>query len=607
MSFSKQDIRNIAIIAHVDHGKTTLVDGLLKQAHTFSSHDSSNEQTTILDSNALERERGITILAKNTTVFWENKKINIIDTPGHADFSGEVERVLNMADGVLLLVDSSEGVLSQTKFVLRLALKLQLKVMVLINKIDRKDQRIEEVKEEINELFLESALNDEQLDFPVLYCIGRDGVAGDNYETREDGSAFLTDSQDLKPLFEKIISYLPAPNADIEGEFLMQVTNIEYDSYKGFLAIGKIVRGEIKINDEIVVLNQENKKRRGKVSYMFSFHGLTKKQENEMSAGDIVALGLDFKPKIGDTICSPQQVEILPNISISEPTVQVELKVSDSPLVGSEGKFTTERQIRARLEKEMEKNVSMRLHDSPIPNTFIIAGRGELHLAILFEEMRREGFEFSVGRPQVIDKKINEVWHEPYEELMIEVPEECVGVINRELGERKAVLRDMKTVKDQVRFDYEIKTGALIGLRSKLQTLTSGQIIMNNIFLDYRVKDEEFKPHRSGVFVSSNLGDALSYDLKRLQERGIAYVVPGDKVYPGMIIGEHNRTEDIYINVCKGKKATNVRSQADVLIRLNAAKKMTLEESLSFLNADELLEVTPVSLRLRKKDLTVKQ
>jgi GTP-binding protein len=606
MSFPKNEIRNVAIIAHVDHGKTTLVDGLLKQAHTFSSHDSSNDQTTILDSNALERERGITILAKNTTVFWQDKKINIIDTPGHADFSGEVERVLNMADGVLLLVDSSEGVLSQTKFVLRLALKLKLKVIVLINKIDRKDQRIEEVKEEVNELFLESALNDEQLDFPVLYCIGRDGVAGESYEIREDGSAIIKDSQDLKPLFDKIINYLPIPKGELEGEFLLQVTNIEYDSYKGFLAIGKIARGKIKLNDEVVVLNEQDKPRKGKIGYMFSFLGLTKKQESEMTVGDIVALGLDFKPKIGDTICSSKKVEILPNMSISEPTVQIELKVSDSPLVGNEGKLTTERQISARLDKEMEKNVSMRLHASSIPNTFIVAGRGELHLAILFEEMRREGFEFSVGRPQVIDKKIDDVWNEPYEELMIEVPEECVGIINRELGERKAVLKDMKTVKSQVRFDYEIKTAALIGLRSKLQTLTSGQIIMNNIFLEYRVKGEEFRPHRSGVFASSSFGEALSYDLRRLQDRGTSYVVPGDKVYPGMIIGEHNRTEDIYINVCKGKKATNVRSQADVLIRLNASKKMTLEESLAFLSADEFLEITPISLRLRKKDLTVR-
>ncbi len=605
MIFPPQNIRNLAIIAHVDHGKTTLVDGLLKQAHTFATYENSNKQTTILDSNDLERERGITILAKNTAVFWRDYKINIIDTPGHADFSGEVERVLNMADGVLLLVDSSEGVLSQTKFVLRLALKLNLKVIVLINKVDRKDQRIEEVKEEINDLFLESVLHDEQLNFPVLYGVGREGMVGEKVIINSDNSASIIDNKNLNVLFEKIISYLPVTQGKLEQPFLLQVTNIDYDSYKGYLAIGKIIRGQISINEEVVVLHQGKNMGKSKINYLFSFHGLKKKEEKDLGVGDIVALGLDFRPSIGDTLCSSQKIESLPNMEISEPTVQIELRVSDSLLVGQEGKLVTERQIRNRLEKEMEKNVSMRLCDCTRPNAFIIAGRGELHLAILFEEMRREGFEFSVGRPQVIEKKINDVWHEPYEELILEVPQDCVGVINRELGERKALLKNMKTIRKQVRFDYEIKTAALIGLRTKLQTLTSGQTVFNSLFLAYRPKDDNYTPHRSGVFVSASLGETLSYDLKRLQERGLAFIEPGDKVYPGMIIGEHNRNEDIVINVCRGKKATNVRSNADVLVRLNSSKTMSLEESLSFLNNDELIEITPLSLRLRKKDLNV--
>ncbi|MBQ6437753.1 translational GTPase TypA [bacterium] len=601
-----QKIRNVAIIAHVDHGKTTLVDGLLKQAHVFAAHQAENEQTTIMDNDALERERGVTILAKNTAVHWQDYKINIIDTPGHADFSGEVERVLNMAEGCVLLVDASEGVLSQTRFVLSLALKLGLKPLVVINKVDRKDQRAGEVINEINDLFLDLAVDESQLDFPVFYAVGRDGIAGKQVETLPDGSMKITDSTNLEPIFHGIIEQIPAPTV-LEGPTRLQISNIDFDDYKGSIAIGKVNRGTIKKGQQLTLLRGENGEKIGthKVEWLFEFYGLSKKEIEEAPTGDIVALTGLGDIKISDTLCDPEHLEPLPHINISEPTIQVQFLVSTSPFVGKEGEFSTSRQLKARLDKELERNVGLRLAPGPNSESFLVSGRGELHLAILIENMRREGYEFSVGRPEVIYKTEGGVTTEPWELLTIEVPEEYVGTVTAAMGDRKAIFRTMKNLKLGVRFEYEISSRNLIGFRSEFQSATSGMGVVNSIFLEYRPLGEEMTWQRNGVFISAQTGQALSYDLKRLEERGVAFVTPGTPIYAGMIVGENSKKEDIVINLCKGKKLTNVRSNADILIRLSPAREFSLEQALSYIAKDELMEVTPKSLRLRKRDLSV--
>ncbi len=605
MAFSQDHIRNVAIIAHVDHGKTTLVDGLLKQAHVFASYQSEMSQTTILDSNDLERERGVTILAKNTAVEWNGYKINVLDTPGHADFSGEVERVLNMADGCLLLVDASEGVLSQTRYVLSLALQLRLKPIVVVNKVDRKDQRIDEVVSEITDLFLDLAETEDQLDFPVLYAIGREGVVGTQLEVNADHSYRITDSTDLLPLFEAITKHIPAPAGDINGAFQMQITSLDFDDYKGKYVIGRIRRGTVHKGEQVAQLRNDQKVTQFKVEYLFTYKGLGKDEVNEASVGDIIAITGLKDVQIGDTVTSLDVLEALPPLNINEPTVQIQFSVSTSPLVGKEGQFSTSRQIKERLTKELETNVGLRLSSGPSAESFIVAGRGELHLAVLIETMRREGYEFSVARPEVIFKNVDGVMQEPYELITIEVPEAYVGVVTTAMGERKAVFKNMKPMKSGNRFEYEIATRNLIGFRSAFQTQTSGAGVVHSLPLGYKQKGEEVPYQRNGVLIANESGQALSYGLAKLQERGVTFVEPGTTVYMGMIVGMNTKKEDIVMNVTKGKKLTNVRSAADILIRLTPPVKMSLEQCLTFLAADELLEVTPLSLRLRKRNLNV--
>jgi len=607
MPFSQNKIRNIAIIAHVDHGKTTLVDGLLKQAHVFAAYQSEMQQTTILDSNDLERERGVTILAKNTAVTWGEYKINILDTPGHADFSGEVERVLNMADGCLLLVDASEGVLSQTRYVLHLALKQGLIPIVVINKVDRKDQRVDEVLEEINDLFLDLAETDSQLDFPVIYAIGRDGIAGKVLEPNSDNSLRITDGKDLTPLFDTIISVIPAPTGTLDGGFQMQVTSLDADDYKGKYVIGRIKRGQVKKGEVLsIVRADEGKVGQSRVEYLFSYQGLNRIEADQAQVGDIIALTGFASSHIGDTLTTLGQEEAFPALSISEPTVQMQFSVSTSPFVGQDGQFTTSRQVSERLKKELETNVGLRLKLGATADSYIVSGRGELHLAVLIETMRREGYEFAVGRPEVIFKQIDGVMQEPWEMVTIEVPEQFVGVTTTEMGQRKATFKEMKPQKTGMRFEFELPTRFLIGFRSQFQTLTSGTGVVNSLFLGYKPKGDDIEWQRNGVLIASETGQATDYSLEKLQERGVTFVEAGTKVYAGMIVGQNMKREDIVMNVVRGKKLTNMRaSSSDMTIRMTPPVKMSLEQMLTFLGPDELMEVTPLNLRLRKKDLTV--
>lgn len=598
-----EKIRNIAIIAHVDHGKTTLVDGMLKQTHVFAEHQAEMQATTILDSNDLERERGVTILAKNTAVFWKDYKINILDTPGHADFSGEVERIMNMADGCILLVDSAEGVLSQTRYVLNLALQSGIKPIVLVNKVDRKDQRAQEVIEEINNLFLDIAVNEEQLDFPILYGIGRDGIVGRVVEPAEENRLKITDSTDLSPLFETIIEKVPFPTVSREGGAQIQMTTLDYDNYRGRYVIGRLNRGVIKPKDTLVFLRQGKKVGSAQVEEVFSFRGLKKEAVPQVEAGDIIALSGVGEARIGDTLTSPDAQDPLPEMAITEPTVQMQFSVSDSPFVGEDGKYTTSRQIGERLRKELETNVSLRVSPGPTPDIFLVAGRGELHLSILIETMRREGFEFSVSRPEVVLKEVDGKIMEPWEKVTIEVPEQYIGTITNLMGQRSAEMINMQTLQSGVRFEYNISTRNLIGFRSELLTQTSGMGIVHSMPLGYDVKGPDAQWTRTGVIISSETGQVLSYSLEKMQERGKTFVEPGDMVYAGMIVGQNAKKEDIAMNAVRGKKATNVRSNADVLVRLNTSVHMSLEQCLNFLAPDELLEVTPLHLRLRKRDL----
>ncbi len=606
MLFDPAKIRNIAIIAHVDHGKTTLVDGLLKQAHVFADYQSEMQQTTILDSNDLERERGVTILAKNTAVMWGDYKINILDTPGHSDFSGEVERVMNMADGCLLLVDASEGVLSQTRYVLSLALRAHLRPIVVINKVDRKDQRISEVSSEIADLFLDLAEDESQLEFPIIYAIGREGIAGTELETNTDNSMTIKNSTSLQPLFEAIIKEVPAPVGSADGGFQMQVTSLDADGYKGRYVIGRVRRGQARAGEALaIVRGEEGKIGQSRIEHLFTYKGLGKLPVEVVQAGDIVAL-TGFDAKMGDTLTTLGQEEALPPLAISEPTVQIQFAVSTSPFVGKDGEFTTSRQISQRLQKELETNVGLRVQPGLSPESFIISGRGELHLSILIETMRREGFEFSVGRPEVIFKEIDGHMQEPWEQVTIEVPEQFVGVVTTEMGIRKAIFKHMKPLKTGMRFDFELPTRSLIGFRSQFQTLTSGMGVVNTLFMGYKPKGEELPWQRNGVLIASEGGQSTSYALEKLQERGVTFIEPGTEVYMGMIVGQNMKQEDIVMNVVRGKKQTNVRAaSADQLIKLAPPVVMSLEVLLTFLAADEFLEVTPKNLRLRKKNLKV--
>lgn len=591
---NQNKIRNVAIIAHVDHGKTTLVDALLKQSHTFRDNQAEMSQTLIMDSMDQEHERGITITAKQTAVFYDGYKINIIDTPGHADFSGEVERTLNMADGVILIVDAQEGPMPQTKFVLQKALGLHLKPVVVINKIDKPAARISEVESEIADLFLELASDESQLNYPIYYAIARDGRAGKTTELDDD----------LHVIFESIINDIPAPRIDEnEGKGAqLLVAALAADNYLGKYAIGKIVRGRLKKGQSVKILQQDGSKN-GKVEKIFTYRGLGKEEADEAVAGDIVALTGLADANIGDTIATGDNPEALPTIELEPPTLSIYIGPNTSPLKGKEGEFTTSRQIAERLERELETNIALKI--KPDGLGYKVSGRGELHLSVLIETMRREGYELEAGRPEVVYKEIDGVKCEPVEELTIEVDSEYVGAVSQEMGLRKADLKTQElTTTGSTRFTYEITTAALIGLRNNLLTATKGTVIMSSIPKGYKPADSKYKPERNGALISFETGTSTAYALDAAQARGTLYIPPQAAVYQGMIVGLSNKKDDIDINVCREKQLTNMRTHAsDGAIQLTPYTQLSLEQCLDFLLDDELLEVTPKNLRLRKRQL----
>ncbi|MBN1376559.1 MAG: translational GTPase TypA [Dehalococcoidia bacterium] len=590
----REDIRNIAIVAHVDHGKTSLVDALLKQSKVFRDNQQVGE--LIMDRNALEREKGITILAKNTAIMYRGVKINIIDTPGHADFSGEVERVINMADGCLLLVDSVEGPMPQTRFVLRQAFGRGLKPIVVINKIDREQARIAEVVSLTQDLFLELATIDDQLDFPVLYASARNGTC-----TADPA----TEGTDMVPLFEAILKNVPPPAID-EGPFQMLVSNLDYDSYKGRFAIGRLRRGSVKPKDTVAVIGADGSPRRYEVTDVFTFMGLTRLSVEEASAGEIVSItGLEAV-SIGDTVVDPEHPEALPRIEIGEPTVKMTFGVNGSPFAGREGKYCTSRQLRERLYRELEVNISLHVQDTDSPDLFLVSGRGELHLAILVETMRRQDYEFEISRPEAITHEENGKTMEPVEQLILDTREEYIGVITEMLAKRLGKMTDMHNDgKGNLRMEYKIPTRGLIGFRSAFLTATRGEGVINTIFMGFEPYAGEIASTRSGALVAAEEGVAVTYGLNNSQERGVTFIEPGTPVYEGMIVGINSRPTDLAVNVCKEKKQTNIRSStSDIAVRLTPALKFSLEESMDFISSDELVEVTPRNIRLRKKLLT---
>lgn len=590
-------IRNIAIIAHVDHGKTTMVDGLLKQSNTFRANQAEMEQSLIMDSGDQEHERGITITAKQTSIYHDDYKINIIDTPGHADFSGEVERTLNMADGVLLIVDAQEGPMPQTKFVLSKALELGLKPVVVINKIDKPSRRIDEVIDEVADLFLELAISDDQLHYPVYYAIGRDGKAWAEMPDNPSEHA------DLSPIFDAITNDIPAPTVDAEGSFQLLVTSLQYDSFLGKYAIGRVTRGVVKKGLAVTLMKRDDVQIGGRIDKVFGYRGLAREEVDAAGAGDIVALTGVADAHIGDTIADKENPEALPTIDIEAPTLSMYLGPNTSPLKGKEGEFNTSRQIGDRLNRELETNVSLRVEENGIG--FTVSGRGELHLSVLIETMRREGFEFEVGRPQVVTTEIDGVVQEPVEELLIEVGPEFVGAVSQELGARRAEMRGQEqTSSGTARMTYIIPTRALIGLRNVLLTATKGTVIMNSLPHGYQPMSGKLPQTRNGVLISFEAGTTTPYALQAAEARGELYVGPGTVVYPGMIIGLNRRQEDMEINVCKAKHLTNMRSSSsDGVVQLTPFTDLSLEQCIDFIEDDELLEVTPKSLRLRKRYL----
>ncbi|MBQ3473925.1 translational GTPase TypA [Candidatus Saccharibacteria bacterium] len=593
MTLNKDLIRNVAIIAHVDHGKTTLVDGLLKQSHTFRDNQAEMSQTLIMDSMDQEHERGITITAKQTCVYYNGYKINIIDTPGHADFSGEVERTLNMADGVVLIVDAQEGPMPQTKFVLSKALALGLKPVVVINKIDKPAARIPEVLSEIESLFLELATDESQLFYPVYYAIAREGRAGKTTELDDD----------LHVIFESIINDIPAPSVDSDAESAkLLVAALAGDNYLGKYCIGKIFSGKLKKNQSVKILHNGETKN-GRIDNLFVYKGLSKEEVPEAIAGDIVAITGVSEANIGDTIATGDNPEALPGIELEAPTLSIYIGPNTSPLKGREGEFTTSRQIAERLERELETNIALKIEPDGLG--YKVSGRGELHLSVLIETMRREGYELEVGRPEVVFREIDGKKCEPIEDLTIEVASEFVGAVSQELGIRKAELTSQEiTSSGATRFVYEISTAALIGLRNNLLTETKGTVIMSSIPSGYRPVEDKYKPERNGALVAFEDGVSTAYALDATQARGILFIPPGVPVYHGMIIGLSNKKEDIDINICREKQLTNMRTHAsDGAIQLTPYTQLSLEQCLDFLLDDELLEVTPKSLRLRKRQL----
>jgi GTP-binding protein len=585
----RADLRNVAIIAHVDHGKTTLVDAMLQQSHVFRSNEQVIER--VMDSNDLERERGITILSKNTAVMYQGIKINIVDTPGHADFGGEVERVLNMVDGVLLLVDAYEGPMPQTKYVLRKALEQNLKPIVVINKIDRPDQRVEDVVDEVLELFIELEANDDQLEFPVVYASARAGIAKMNMDDESDS---------LEPLFKLLVDKIPEPEGEIDGPLQMLVTTLDNDEYVGKVAIGRVMRGRIFSGQNVAVLNGEVETN-SRIGKLYTYEGLKRTEVKEAALGDIVAVtGLD-DINIGVTIADAENPEALPTINIDEPTLAMLFCVNNSPFAGREGQFVTSRHLRDRLFKEVETNVSLKVEETGSPDAYEVSGRGELHLAILIETMRRQGYEFQVGKPKVINKTIKGKLCEPMEDLTIDVPQDFMGSVMEALGTRKAELINMVELAGYLRMEFIIPARGLIGFRSEFLTKTKGNGIMHHLFHGYAPFKGDISGRKRGALVAFEEGETTGYGIFGLQDRGTLFIVPTQEVYEGMIIGESTRELDMDVNPCKKKHITNTRSSSsDEAVRLLAPKLLSLEQALEYIDDDELVEVTPKSIRLRK-------
>ncbi|MHB1006478.1 MAG: translational GTPase TypA [Chloroflexota bacterium] len=592
------ELRNVAIIAHVDHGKTTLVDGLLKQSHTFRANEAAMSQTLLLDSNDQERERGITILAKNTAITYGGVKINIIDTPGHADFSGEVERTLNMADGALLIIDAQEGPMPQTKFVLKKALELGLKVIVVINKIDKRDARTAAAIEETADLFLDLATHESQLDYPIYYAISRDGKAWEELPETPEAPG------DLTPLFEGILKHIPPPTVDPEGPFQLLVAALDWDPYQGRYAIGRISRGTLRQGQALVLVTGDGTVSGARAEKVYVSHGLKRLEVEEAECGDVVAIVGARNAGIGETLADPGYPEALPTITIGEPTLKIAVSPNISPFAGREGQFLTGRQILDRIKQELETNVSMRLEIGDA-GEFVLSGRGELHLSVFVETLRREGFEIQVGKPQVITKVVGNTLMEPLEELTIDVGSEYAGPVTAEVGRRKGVLVAQSQNNDgSARMVFEVTTRGILGLRNELLTLSRGTAVMNSLFLRFEPFGAPIPRLRNGVLVASEGGKAVTFGLNIAQGRGVTFIEPSTEVYEGQIIGLNSRDNDIVINVCKQKKMTNVRSStSDIAVILSPPVLMSLEQCLDFLEDDELLEVAPKSLRLRKKVL----
>ena len=594
----REDLRNVAIIAHVDHGKTTLVDGLLKQGGIY--RDNQETVTRVMDSDDIEKERGITILAKNTAVHYKDVKINIVDTPGHADFGGEVERVLKMVNGVILLVDAAEGPMPQTRFVLKRALELNHKVIVCVNKIDKPDARLGEVEDEILELLIDLGANDEQLDSPMLYCSGRSGTA--NFTPYEEGT-------DLSPLFDTILEYMPAPEGDVEGDLQVLVSSVDYNDYVGRIGIGRIERGVIKQNQEAVIANYHDpdQKKRTKIVSISQIDGLRRVPVTEAKMGDIICFSGAESISIGDTVTATDCIEPLEFVKVSEPTMEMTFSVNDSPFAGKEGKFVTSRQLRDRLYRELLKDVSLRVSDGDTTDSFKVAGRGEMHLSILVENMRREGYELTVSTPRVLFKEIEGELCEPVERVEIDVPNDYCGSVMEKLGARKGELLNMNPTAGGVRtrLEYLMPTRCLFGYRSEFMTDTRGEGIINSTFETYEAYKGEIVRRFTGSLVASETGESTSYGVFNAQDRGVMFISNQCPVYEGMIVGENPKLEDIAVNVCKEKHLTAVRSKgADEALRLVPAKIMTLEEAIEFIADDELIEVTPKSIRLRKRILS---
>ena len=589
----REDLRNVAIIAHVDHGKTTLVNEMLKQGGIFRENQSVADR--VMDSNDLERERGITILAKNTSVYYKNTKINIVDTPGHADFGGEVERVLKMVNGVLVLVDAAEGPMPQTRFVMQKALELGHKLILVVNKTDRPDARLNEVENEILDLLLELNANESQFMSPIIYCSGRNGTASEDF--RKQGT-------DLKPLFEAIINHFEPQTVDEQGAFQMLVSSIDYNDYVGRIAVGRIERGTVRVGDAVSLVNfnqPDAPAKQGKIVTVFQIDGLSRKPVESAEAGDIVCISGLEDVTIGDTVCSPQDLTPVPFVKISEPTVEMTFSVNDGPFAGKEGKYVTTRHLHDRLFREMLKDVSLKVEKTDSADSFKVCGRGEMHLSILIETMRRDGYEFLVGAPKVLFKRIDGVLYEPMEKLVVDVPNEKTGVVFQSMGERKGELLNMENVNNRVRMEFSVPARGLFGYKSQFLTDTRGEGVFNTVFYGYQPFKGEIERRQTGSLIAYETGESITYGLFNAQQRGALFIVPGTEVYEGMVVGVSPKSEDISVNVCKKKHLTNTRaSGSDDALRLETPRILSLEEAIEFIDDDELLEITPKNIRIRK-------